>query len=595
MSLQAADSVGVAAVTSTNAWPVFQPQTVRYWIGSRSEHGFRPELAQTFDGFPFGWDEGDFSAGEVWYEFAVPDSVIADGLSGVMITRVYLNANVYLNHELIGSGGTMHQPLAKNAHRPLYFTIPRNAWRTSGNMIQIQHKSYPGMGYLQSVMLGADPVLQPDYLQRYRLQQTLPKVLFVVEILMMMLVFAIWLVRRSQLAYLWFSLSMLMLALFTLNHFLIDTVIPHRLWAMINNTAIDWWLVFLSLFVIARLKLKQRGFQWGLWLYASVSFGYYSTLPLYQLPSTILFHGIGFLIMVFMTAYLAYLKIHQQPAVMPYLLLYTSLVLIALNDLVLQLGLRSDGQFILYFAAPVSSLLIGTHIISEFVSAMRQTETHAIQFQQTVDRVKQELDSQYQVLQQVSNEQVKMSERERIYRDLHDDVGAKLLSLFYRAEDRKISHLAKSALEDLRDIVSHKSRDGEYLNHAISHWQNECTERTSENDIDLTWSSDDIDEQTRLDETQYMHLSRMLRETVSNAMSHAAGMDKISVSVFQKPSQLVFQVINNGVTEPVENWQYGRGLSNIFVRARELGGQATISQPGTDEICVEWSIPLETP
>ncbi|HFE38926.1 MAG TPA: hypothetical protein ENK06_11000 [Gammaproteobacteria bacterium] len=570
---------------------IFQPESVRYWAGPQSEHQLKPDQAKLFKQFPFSWEDDIFNRGEAWYEFDIPDARIPLGLAGILIPRVYLNANVYLNQQLIGSGGSMTPPIAKNAHRPLYFTIPHSAWLPTGNKIQIQHMSYANMGYILGVQVSSDTVLYPVFQQRYWKQQTLPKILFIVEVLAMLLIFSIWLVRRSQIAYLWFSLSLMMLSLVTLNHFLIDTQMPHKIWATINNTAIDWWLVFLNLFVFSRLNLNNFIFKRVLFAYALLSLLYYIALPLNELPGTLLFHSIGFAILIFTLGYLLYLRFVTRLAATPYLLLYTALTIIGVHDLLLQLGLFNDGQFILYFAAPLSVLLIVGHIINEFISAMRQSEKHATHLQETVNQVKSELDAQYQMLRLSSNQHVKMAERERIYRDLHDDVGAKLLSLYYRADDEQSGHLAKSALQDLRDIVSRKSMDGETLKDAIEHWRNECYERSNEYAIQLNWYCNEIDSTSKLSELQYMHLSRMLREALSNALRHAPQIQSVSVTIVERQQQLFFHIQNDGVTAPVTHWQRGRGLNNIFIRAQELQGAASIKQISETEVSVDWHIP----
>ena len=45
-------------------------------------------------------------------------------------------------------------------------------------------------------------------------------------------------------------------------------------------------------------------------------------------------------------------------------------------------------------------------------------------------------------------------ERERIYADLHDDLGAKLLQLIHTANDPRQADLARAVLQDLRDVVT---------------------------------------------------------------------------------------------------------------------------------------------
>ena len=79
-------------------------------------------------------------------------------------------------------------------------------------------------------------------------------------------------------------------------------------------------------------------------------------------------------------------------------------------------------------------------------------------------------------------------ERRRIARDLHDDVGAKLLSLVYRAGDRGSADLARSALQDLRDVVSHTQHEQLTLEEALAMrgtgWEGDLDEMRAGNSVE---------------------------------------------------------------------------------------------------------------
>ena len=71
-----------------------------------------------------------------------------------------------------------------------------------------------------------------------------------------------------------------------------------------------------------------------------------------------------------------------------------------------------------------------------------------------VEQKHAQLQASYARMGELEKEHAVTEERERIYRDLHDDVGAKLLSLVYRAQRPEDADLARSALRDLREVVS---------------------------------------------------------------------------------------------------------------------------------------------
>ncbi len=583
-----------SSALSVLAESIFRPETARVWHGPAEKHNFAPALAYTAPFPPFEWRNGDFSEGEVWYEFEVDPQEIPDGLTGILITRVYLTADIYLNEVLVGSGGTMIPPMAKNSHRPLYFSIPQSAWSQGSNNIRIHHKSYPDMGYVVDVLVGSDAELRPLYERRNFQQQSIPKVLFVVEILAAFILFFIWYLDRNESHYLLFAFSLVMISIFTLNQFLIDTIIPHRIWLVLNNTSVDWWAVSLIVFVNKRLGVDITPIRYALVGYAVVALAFYMSLPLNRLPGSALFHAVSMLLILMNIVYIA-LRADTRQA-LPYIIFFASLLLMALHDILMQSGIWIvrwiDGRFILFYAAPLACFLVFGKLIREFVNAVQASKQHAANLEMHINLTKQELEEQYEKLNTIIENQAITKERERIYRDLHDDVGAKLLSLFYRANDSRLEVLASSALEDLRDIVSRKTLNGELLETAVKQWQSEAEDRVRDHGISLRWKSVDISGKHHLDERQYTHVKRMLREAISNAMRHNKACSEIVISVAVEAERLTIEVSNDGVVGDAGQWQHGRGINNMKIRARELAGEFRIFSDEPGFVNLIWSLPL---
>ena len=573
---------------------LFRPETARVWHGPAEKHSFDPALAYTSPFPPFEWSNGDFSEGEVWYEFEVAAQEIPEELAGILITRVYLTADVYLNEALIGSGGTMAAPMAKNAHRPLYFSFPRSAWSQSSNKIRIHHKSYPDMGYIVDILVGSDAELRPLYEQREFQQQTIPKILFIVEILAALILFYIWFLDRNEKHYLLFAFSLVMISIFTLNQFLIDTIVPHKIWLVLNNTSIDWWAASLIVFVNRKLGVDTAPLRYALLSYSILVLLIYISSPLNRLPGATLFHAVSMLLVLMNTVYIT-IRADMKEA-LPYIAFFAAILLMALHDILMQSGIWEirwlDGYFILFYAAPLACFLVFGKLIREFVGAMLASKEHAANLEMHIKLTKQELEEQYEKLNTIVENQAVEKERERIYRDLHDDVGAKLLSLFYRAKDSRLELLARSALEDLRDIVSRKTLNGEQLEIAVKQWEIEAGDRVRDQGISLRWKSVNVSGKHHLDERQFTHAKRMLREAISNAMRHNSACEKITIDVAVHADRLSIEVSNDGVVVDADQWQYGRGINNMRIRARELAGDFQISSEDSGSVSLIWSIPL---
>ena len=166
-------------------------------------------------------------------------------------------------------------------------------------------------------------------------------------------------------------------------------------------------------------------------------------------------------------------------------------------------------------------------------------------------------------------------ERERIMRDLHDDVGAKLLSLVHNAKTTTNQELAKSALTTLREaIYSLQDRDPILLADALADWRAELKERLEMADVEVIWSQPDHLPSVYLDNHQWVNWGRILREAVTNALKHSRP-DLIMVDILAIDAQLKLKVFNDGASLPLQDWVAGTGITNIKRRVDELGGTAS--------------------
>ncbi len=188
------------------------------------------------------------------------------------------------------------------------------------------------------------------------------------------------------------------------------------------------------------------------------------------------------------------------------------------------------------------------------------------------------------------------AERERIYSDLHDDVGAKLLDLIYRAENPENAALARSALKDLRDVVSRARGEPASLLEALSEMEVEARTRLEAADIFLNWRQDDDIVERRLDAAQHLHLFRIVREAISNVIRHAHA-HALSVRLAVVAQILRIEIKDDGVgmhaDAQINLEGEGRGKSNMRKRADELAGHITWRGGTLGGTRVLLSLPLE--
>lgn len=165
-------------------------------------------------------------------------------------------------------------------------------------------------------------------------------------------------------------------------------------------------------------------------------------------------------------------------------------------------------------------------------------------------------------------------ERERIMRDLHDDVAADLLTLLHQAEDEPRRHLVRETLGNLRAIIySLQPGQTRTLRELGRVWQEDCLRRCRAAGVDAAWLQADDSNDIAVNPAQALQLQRMLREAVSNALRHARP-QQIRVDIRVDRHHLLLEVCDNGAHQPLHLWRPGKGLHNLRQRAQELNGQA---------------------
>lgn len=163
-------------------------------------------------------------------------------------------------------------------------------------------------------------------------------------------------------------------------------------------------------------------------------------------------------------------------------------------------------------------------------------------------------------------------ERERIMRDLHDDVGARLLTLSHRLRDPGDTAMAQAAMRALREtIFSLNQPDGIELEAALADWRYELSERLDGLDIELEWGIQEPMPILSLSAQQRTNLGRVLREAVSNALRHGRP-KRLGVRVSGHAGGLRLAINDDGGACDPARWTHGAGITGMRQRMADLGG-----------------------
>lgn len=182
-------------------------------------------------------------------------------------------------------------------------------------------------------------------------------------------------------------------------------------------------------------------------------------------------------------------------------------------------------------------------------------------------------------------EQVAAKERKRIAADLHDDLGAKLLTIVHTSDNDRIATLAREALEEMRLSVRGLTGKPVQLGDAVGDWRSEAMMRLSQGGVELVWNVSDevLLSERKLSARAYVQTTRILREAISNLLKHS-GATLCEVKVLADMNDFELTIIDNGNGIPMEldgKLDRGHGMMTMKSRAKQLQGQCLVeSGPG---------------
>lgn len=190
-------------------------------------------------------------------------------------------------------------------------------------------------------------------------------------------------------------------------------------------------------------------------------------------------------------------------------------------------------------------------------------------------------------------------ERQRIARDLHDDVAARLLTLIHKVKDEKTIELTRSILKSLRNaIYTLDNKSTTTILDAITDIRAEIQDRLNPLGIQLFWQQPEDIERFIFTPRQHINLHRILHEIVTNIIRHAHT-DYMHIDIELRNDHLHIAVVDNGTGFDINDIVPGKGIHNIKNRVAELNGEVNWSnysntETGMNGCSIDINFPITT-
>ena len=546
-----------------------------------------------------------------WYRLSLAPRPQASGdapaLYGLYVERACSVLQVRLNGQLIHSGGRFTEPVTRNCHRPQLVAVPAAMLMPEVNRLDLRLRGYAlnevssrqRVGGLSAVEFGPYDLMSAHHERRLVFATRAPEVLSGALLLMGSFMFVMGWFNRAQSYLAYFGALMVGWSLLLARLWVSDLPVSNR----VSELLLAALMAFITLAAVQFLmRYAGRRLHW-----LNIA------LPLQCLlmPATLVAAGPGRLYTV-AGAWFVLLTVQGLAAAVFYLaetwrqrsrqlwpmaaLLATVVVSLAVESAAQVLPIDSRVLHVAQLLPALGFLVLGLRLVQQYGRAFQSAEQDRAELEVRIREATAQIERNFQQLSELRVEQVTDRERKRIAADLHDDLGAKLLTIVHTSDSERISTLAREALEEMRLSVRGLTGKPVRLTDALGDWRAEVVSRLAQSGIQGEWSAPhDEDVPQTLSSRAYVQTTRILREAVSNIIKHSgASQCTVRCTLASGDFQLVIQ--DNGKGIPLEldgRLDKGHGMASMKGRAKQLQGQCLVeSGPGYGTV-IRLTLPLE--
>lgn len=269
---------------------------------------------------------------------------------------------------------------------------------------------------------------------------------------------------------------------------------------------------------------------------------------------------------------------------------YVGLIACAAHDMALVYGgVAATGPSYLFWGFAVVLLVYALITGDYIISTLNRAENSNLELEQRIAGKSAELEQSYQQLRKTEMagalSSARLQERERLLRDMHDGLGAQLMTALRGVERAalnrdQIAQSLQDGMDELRMLMDSADM-GSDLSAALAAWRNRWDNRLGAAGVQLHWHLDDSIDGLQLDSDALLQIMRILQEAATNVVKHAHAHNlHVQARLLSQSAQtwLVIVARDDGRGLPRQDTLRGqRGLRNMGHRATQIGARLEVS------------------
>lgn len=512
----------------------------------------------------------------IWMRFPLTKPA-SNELFSLYFNRYNLAIDVFLNGERIGGDTYKENRHTTSWNYPRLVDIQNANWRTGDNIVHVRFQaSYLG-GAFGKIVFGQTAPLTQLWENTLFKRVEVSGWLQLLGILVSILSFILWIKRRHDSSYLILAGMASSWSVLATHMVVYYNVMDYQYWLPLVHLSLHIFS-FLYYKLLTNLGEYENPVLDKLilaWLVLAIAWNQFGPFTYWWMGSYA-FHALGSLAWVYMLGRIAYRAFTKKDRLASAISItvVVQLALFSHDFFMILFGEEEKWETAMHlsqFAFPFLLVVFAGILLNRFHSALSLAESLNRELEAKVEASRKVIEQAYAQRRQLELDQAAEKQRLAIYRDLHDDVGSKLLSIVHAGRDNKLGELARTALESLRSAVSKANSKEQYLSKLLEHIREESQLRLEGSGHELVWNQKSELPQLLISADKVFNINQIFRELVSNIIRHANA-DTVMVNFLCSDGFWQFSLEDNGVGFSDSNMP-GNGLKNVQQRVEEIGGK----------------------